>query len=86
MTMLISNYSPDLLHAVGECLDDSRDVDRVDVPLLQLVKQHVHMWQDLVKQGQEKAEIFFLKHHHKAPCLSNSNWIKVTRVADSSIG
>lgn len=36
------------MHAVGEALDDSCDVDRVNVPLLQLVEQPVHMWHDTV--------------------------------------
>lgn len=38
------------MHAVGEALDDSCDVDRVNVPLLQLVEQPVHMWHDLVPE------------------------------------
>ena len=41
---MVNNYLPAHLHAVEEPVDNSFDVDRVrDVPLLQLVKQHVHV-------------------------------------------
>ena len=46
---MINNYLPDHLHAVSELLDDSCDVDRIDIPLVQLVKQLVHVWHDLLK-------------------------------------
>ena len=54
---MINNHLPDRLNPVDEPLGDSCDEDRVDVPLLQLAKQHVHVWHELVKQCQEKAEI-----------------------------
>ena len=53
---------PDSLYAVGEPLNDSCDVDRVDVPLLQLVKQHIYM----------------IQHPLKTPSLSHSCFIKFT--------
>lgn len=44
------NHSlPDGLNAVSEPLGDPCDEDRVYVPLLQMVKQHVYMWHDFVE-------------------------------------
>ncbi len=65
------SYSlPNSLYAVREPLSDSCDVDRVYVSLLQLVKQHVYMWQDLVKQRQEKTENFIFQHSLTSSGLS----------------
>ena len=73
---------PDSLYAVGEPLNDSCDVDRVDVPLLQLAKQHVYMCHDLMKKCKKKTKIFIFQHPLKTPSLSHSCCIKFTILSD----
>lgn len=73
---------PDSLHVVNESLDDSGDVDRIDVPFLQLVIQHVHVWHYFVEEGQEKTEIIIFQHSHIAARLSLCGAVKFSSVPD----